>query len=114
MSNPSINKIRESRAPSVTELVSETRIDAPHSPANAASATLARLEEAVAADVADSDSGIDLESWDREELSSPPPDPEAISQQVQAQAAQLAEHLRGRQQELDHREAELNAWAAQL
>ncbi len=30
------------------------------------------------------------------------------------QAAQLAEHLRTRQQELDHREAELNAWAAKL
>ena len=60
------------------------------------------------------DSGIDLESWAAKSHPRLPPDPETISQQVQAQAAQLAEHLRGRQQELDHREAELNAWAAQL
>ena len=105
MLNPSLDQIRGGKAPSVTELVTDTRIDSPHSAAN-----LARLEEVVAAEVA----GNDLESWGCEELSSPPPDPEAISRQVQAQASQLAEHLRSRQQELDHREAELNAWAAKL
>ncbi|MGO9112427.1 MAG: hypothetical protein ACLP9L_24620 [Thermoguttaceae bacterium] len=109
MSNPSLDQIRGSKAPSITELVSETRIDSPHSAAKAA-----RFEEVVAAESAGSNRGFDLESWGREEASSPPPNPEAISQQVQVQAAQLAEHLRGRQQLLDHREAELNAWAAKL
>ncbi len=33
---------------------------------------------------------------------------------MESQASQLAEHLRERQKELDHREAELNAWAAKL
>ncbi len=108
MSNPSLDQIRGSKAPSVTELVSETRIDPPHSAENAA-----RFEEAAVAESAGLNSGAP-ESWDREELSSPPPDPEAISRQAQVQATQLAEHLRRRQQELDHREAELNAWAAQL
>ena len=109
MPNPALDQIRGSKVPSVTELVAETRIDSSH-----AAADTARFEKAVAAEVAGFDSGIELESWDREEPSSPPPDPEAIAQQVQAQAAQLAEHLRGRQEILDHREAELNAWAAQL
>jgi hypothetical protein len=39
---------------------------------------------------------------------------EAISRQMELQAAQLAEHLRVRQKELDAREAELNSRAAQL
>ncbi len=109
MSNPTINQSRGSKVPSITELVSETRIDAPHAAANSAS-----LEETIAAGAASVESSIDLEASAREESSAPPPDPEMISRQVQVQAAQLSEHLRGRQQELDHREAELNAWAAQL
>ncbi len=108
MSSPSLDQIRGGKAPSVTELVSETRIDSPHS-----SAAAARFDEAVAADAAGFDRLVDLESWG-EELTSPPADPEAISRHLQAQAAQLAERLRARQQEIDHREAELNAWAAKL
>jgi len=109
MSNPFIDQIRGGKAPSVTELVVETRIDSPHTAANTE-----QFEEAVAVEAADLGSGIDLEPWDQEEPSASLPEPETISWQVQAQAAQLAEHLRGRQQELDHREAELNARAAQL
>src|SRR5271157_2677887 len=109
MSNPSLDQIHRNKAPSITELVSETRIDSPHTAANTP-----RFEEAVDAEAAGLDSGFNLESWVREAPSSSPPDPEAISRQVQAQGAQLAEHLRSRQQVLDHREAELNAWAAQL
>jgi chromosome segregation ATPase len=109
MSNPSIDQIRGSKAPSVTELVAETRIDLPHSAANTA-----EFEEAAVAPATDVDSRLDAESLGCDEPASPPPDPEAISQQVQAQAGQLAEHLRHRQQELDHREARLNAWSAQL
>jgi hypothetical protein len=108
MLNPSLDQINGSRAPSVTELVAETRIDSSHSVSD-----MVPFEEAVAA-VDGLDSGIDLESWCCEEPAGTPPDAETISRQVQAQGAQLAEHLRGRQQELDHREAELNAWAAQL
>ena len=112
MSNPSIDQIRGGKAPLVTELVAETRIDSPHPAANSAAAELEN--EAATARPAGVESGIDLAAWDREELSSPPPDPELISRHFQVQAAQLAEHLRSRQQELDHREAELNAWSAQL
>jgi hypothetical protein len=108
MSHTSIDPIRGTKAPSVTELVAATRIDSPHPGANEA-----RFEEAVVADEAGSESGIGLDSLDYDDLSTPP-DPEAISRQAQLQAAQLAEHLRSRQQSLDHREAELNAWAAQL
>jgi hypothetical protein len=109
MLTPSLDQIHGSKAPSVTELVAETRIDSPHSAGDSAP-----CREAVAAEAAGLDSGVDLESWDCEERCSTPPDSEAISRQVEIQGAQLAEHLRGRQQELDHREAELNAWAAQL
>jgi len=109
MSNPSLDQLHGSKAPSVTELVAETRIDSPHAFADAPP-----LNEVIAAEAAGLDGGIELESWDLDEPSSPSPDPDAISRQVQAQGAQLAEHLRRRQQELDHREAELNAWAARL
>jgi len=110
MATPSLDQIHGNKAPSVTELVAETRIDAPHALADTSSP-----KEAGDAEAAGSrDGGIDLESWECNETSSTPPDPEAISRQFQAQGAQLAEHLRRRQQEIDHREAELNAWAAQL
>jgi hypothetical protein len=39
---------------------------------------------------------------------------ESICEQIGLQAAQLAAHLRNRQEELDHRESELNAWIARL
>ena len=39
---------------------------------------------------------------------------ESLSEQISLQAAQLAAHLRGRQEELDHREAELNSRTARL
>jgi hypothetical protein len=43
-----------------------------------------------------------------------PRDSDAAGQQLRTQAAQLAEHLRAREKELDHREAALNARAAQM
>jgi chromosome segregation ATPase len=107
MSNTSINPLRGGKAPSVTELVSETRIDPPH-----IMATAQPVAEAAVLD-AGVDGGIDLAALDVDEAAASP-NPEAISRQVQSQATQLAEHLRSRQKELDHREAELNAWAAQL
>ena len=107
MSHPSIDQIRGSNAPSVTELVAETRIDAAHPAGNIAVAP--SLGESLF------DGGIDLEMLDRDEpAATARPDPDAINRQVEVQAMQLAEHLRGRQQELDHREAELNARAAKL
>ncbi len=42
------------------------------------------------------------------------PEAEAAAEQVQRQAAQLAEHLRLRQKEIDHREALVNARIAEL
>ena len=39
---------------------------------------------------------------------------EAAGGQIRTQAVQLAEHLRTRQKDLDHREAELNARVAQF
>jgi hypothetical protein len=106
MSHPSIDQIRGSKAPSVTELVAETRIDAAHPAASAAAKP--SLTEGVL------DAGIDLEMLDRDEPMAQPPDVEAINRQVEIQARQLAEHLRTRQQELDHREAELNAREAKV
>ena len=93
----------QSKAPLVTELVAETRIDSPHGAGNASPGEAARLE-----------CGIEPGGLGPPRAFFASPRPEAISRQVQAQAAQLAEHLRTRQQELDYREAELNAWAAQL
>jgi chromosome segregation ATPase len=69
-----------------------TRVDAPHEAANLAGGSAAD-EPATAVQLA--------------------PD-ESLSEQVSLQAAQLAAHLRGRQQELDHREAELNSRTARL
>jgi chromosome segregation protein len=113
MSKPSLDKFRGSKAPLVTELVAETRIDKAHPAARAA---------------AKADQGIDLEMLSEEALTpgnypseredqnalTPDPSPGRRGEHLEAQAAQLAEHLRGRQKELDHREAELNAWAAKL
>ena len=118
MPTPSLDHIHSSKAPSVTELVAETRIDLPH-PVDSRPPEETPAAEFVAAEAANDETAdvrqsIDLEAWTSEEPSLPPPAPEVISQQIQAQGAQLAEHLRCRQQELDHREAELNAWAAQL
>jgi hypothetical protein len=121
MTKPSLDQFRSSKAPSVTELVSETRIDSAH-PAAARS----RPSGPSADESAHFDGGIDLEMLDdgparipvpsSDEIGEqqPLPDPGSIDRHVQAHAGQLAEHLRGRQQELDHREAELNAWAAKL
>ena len=39
---------------------------------------------------------------------------ESVAEQLRVQAAQLASHLRSRQKELDHREAQINARVAQL
>jgi hypothetical protein len=109
MSNASLDQTRVSKAPSVTELVSETRIDSPHP-----TASVAAMDKEVANETSlDGDFG-GIEPWGHEEPIPSLPDPEGISGQVQIQATQLAEHLRSRQQQLDHREAELNAWAAQL
>jgi hypothetical protein len=69
-----------------------TRVDAPHEAANFA--------RGVAAD----------ESVPLAQLV---PD-ESLAEQMNLQAAQLATHLRSRQQELDHREAELNSRVARL
>src|SRR5208283_1421648 len=99
MSNPSLDQIHACKAPSVTELVAETRIDSPHDFADKPP-----LKESAAV-ATGQEGGIDLESWDCDVSPAPPPDPEAISRQFEAQGAQLAEHLRRRQQELDHRES---------
>ena len=40
--------------------------------------------------------------------------PDLADEQLRRQAEQLAEYLRGRQRELDHRESQLNAQSAQL
>jgi chromosome segregation ATPase len=50
----------------------------------------------------------------RPEINPAEPAPQDVAQLVRTQASQLAEHLRARQEELDHREAALNARAAQL
>ncbi len=120
MSKPSLDQICGSKAPSVTELVAETRIDRPHPAAGEP------FQKTPAGEPAHPYGGIDLEMLRNDPALTPglspeepgeflpPPNAETINRHVETQAAQLAEHLRHRQQELDHREAELNAWAAQL
>ena len=115
MSNPAIEQIRSGKAPSVTELVAETRIDSPHS------AALGRPPQAVVeipppAGREAGGEGGDLQARhpSQSEIADEDFDLEPCQPEIQVQAAQLAEHLRHRQLELDHREAELNAWAAQL
>jgi hypothetical protein len=118
MSKKSLDQIRGGKAPSVTELVAETRIDKAHPSAGTAQG------DSLASKSNRSDLGIDLEMLDDSASVTGPasevpgdytlPDSAAVGRNAQIQAAQLAEHLRGRQKELDHREAELNAWAAKL
>ena len=119
MVKPSLDKFRGSKAPSVTELVAETRIDQAH-PAAGSVPGDSRAGESIGRD-----GGINLEMLEYGPALAPSPTPEVSGElllpeasangaQATIQAAQLAEHLRGRQQELDHREAELNAWAAKL
>ena len=79
---------RRNDSPAVT-----TRVDAPHAASNLARGPAASEEPAP--------------------VVQPPPD-ESLSEQISLQAAQLAAHLRSRQQELDHREAELNSRTARL
>ena len=85
-----------------TDKAPETRIDAPH-PIKTAKVPPPMPAEALAA-AADGEPAVETL----------PLAGEAVALQVRVQAAQLAEHLRARQKELDHREAELNARAAQL
>ena len=69
-----------------------TRVDAPHAASNLARSSAAEKPAPM----------VQL-----------PPD-EPLSEQISLQAVQLAAHLRSRQQELDHREAELNSRTARL
>jgi hypothetical protein len=87
----------------------DNRVDAPHVPASDQSRQ-ATLPEA---DRAGAEPGA-IHPEPKAADSSPPFAPRDTAQVVQTQAAQLAEYLRTRQQELDHREAALNARAAQL
>ena len=131
MSRPATEQ-REERMPAPAirgEMAGETRIDPAHPVASAlADATAAKPSDAPGEQLSErafpdlgsagpltesfgvlpsSDGGgLDLETT--------PLTMEPVSRQVQHQAAQLAEHLRGRENELDRREAELNARAAQL
>lgn len=90
-----------------SKTVAEKRIDAPHPVAVdvPASPPLGQTPEHAATEL---DCGVEPLKGQAA------PAPLAVTAQIHTQAAQLAEHLRTRQQELDHREAELNARAAQL
>lgn len=93
----------------------ETRIDVAHPVVDQAEALPVEAEErgegpGVKGEGADQAEAIAVAADEK-----PVADPaEAVARQVRTQAAQLAEHLRARQKELDHREAALNARAAQL
>ena len=89
-------------------VAADARIDAAHHVSAADAGDAGRI-----ADPSREDAGLDLER-----IVDPSHDSGAAistaSEQVRVQAAQLAEHLQARQKELDHREARLNAWAAEL
>ncbi len=89
MSTSETGNRQDSAAAPITRAVAEARIDAAH--------------HAAAPQVPDPGAG-----------SASGKEPDAAAEQLRTQANQLAEHLRGRQKDLDHREAELNARNAQL
>ena len=74
----------------------------------------ARVEEAVAAEAAGLESGIDLESWAAKSHPRLRLTPRRSLGRSRPRRRNLPSTSVSRQQELDHREAELNAWAAQL
>jgi hypothetical protein len=86
--------------PNPSEAAGGTRIDGPHPAAGRESIANPSLLETAAAEAAP----VAVAVIDRS----------SVAEQTRVQAAQLAEHLRARQRELDHREARLNSWAAQL
>ena len=108
MSNSRTKKHRGVAPPQSDAQAVETRIDVAHPPATEAEAIPIQPEENRVAD------GPASLGESKEPVGLPAPDSEAAARQVRTQAAQLAEHLRARQKELDHRESELNARAAQL
>jgi hypothetical protein len=84
--------LRERSSPLNTELSATTRIDPPHESGSAIPESAAVEQAPVVERVAD----------------------EPAAKQIRCQADQLASHLRGRQKELDYREAELNSRTARL
>ncbi|MBN1588374.1 MAG: hypothetical protein JW888_02560 [Pirellulales bacterium] len=77
-------------------LLGTARIDAPHAVAN------------------EGGTGATRDSEDHASGTTRSEDESALMQQVHAQAAQLAEHLRRKQEDLDRREAQLNGRVAQF
>lgn len=80
-----------------SKVLSERRIDKPHAPIAAES------NSAAAADHPEKKIPATVAAM-----------PETVAQQLRTQAAQLAGHLRSRQRDLDHRDAQINAKIAQV
>jgi len=92
MSQPDTEQCRAESAPEAAGAQIGTRVDPPHVAATQGAGSPAAGQDAAP----------------------PPAQPSAIAERLRVQAEQLAAHLRARQQELDHRQSQINANMAQL
>jgi len=114
MSQPDTEQCRAESAPEASAAQIGTRVDPPHVAATPATAS--------AADGQQEGDCPDFRATTRSvgpkmglsPSSDTPAQPSAIAERLRLQAEQLAAHLRARQQELDHRQAQINANMAQL
>jgi len=93
---PQSTQTAPASAPSEKKMVGSARIDAPHVVATPDAAGAKRVSD------------------ERPSEALPPEGEAVLLRQLRVQAAQLAEHLRTRQENLDRREAQLHGRAAQL
>lgn len=91
-----------------------TRIDAPHDCRPSKEAAKAKSLDAFSEKLDEPAEELLSDEAIAARLTAVAPPDEAVSNQIDLHASQLATHLRKRQQELDHREAELNAQIARL
>ena len=120
MSHSRTKKHAGASVPLSMGLTTETRIDEPHPLAANDAVPVAPVEPEAKAALVEKpvekpvDKPVALSEGEFRRTETVPLPDEAMARILRTQASQLAEHLRARQKELDHREAEINSRAAQL
>jgi len=105
--HPPADRNEDQPAEKAAKPAGEVRVDPPHEVCKAPQPPEPQVEESNP-NLAGPAAGGDVAA------SQLPDSCDAVAQRLRTQAAQLAAHLGARQQELDHREGELNARAAEL